>query len=70
MVTQLEKQDGIDRSYYDAMVDAAVQDISKFGDFEWFVSEDPYVKVEDDTPPWESPGEPWRSEEGAAFNVR
>lgn len=70
MVTQLDKQDGIDRSYYDAMVDTAVQDISKYGDFEWFVSEDPYVKVKNGTPPWESPGEPWRSEDGAAFDVR
>ena len=67
MVTQLDKQDGIDRSYYDAMVDTAVQDISKYGDF---VSEDPYVKVKNGTPPWESPGEPWRSEDGAAFDVR
>ncbi len=70
MVRQLDKQDGIDRSYYDAMVDAAIQDISGYGDFEWFVSEDPYVKVEDDTPPWESPGEPWQSDDNIAFDVR
>ena len=30
----------IDRSYYNALVDAAVDTISKYGDFEWFVSED------------------------------
>lgn len=70
MVKQLDKQDGVDRSYYDAMVDAAVQDISGYGDFEWFVSEDPYVKVEDNTPPWESPGGPWQSDSGTAFDVR
>ena len=70
MVRQLDKQDGIDRSYYDAMVDAAIQDISGYGDFEWFVSEDPYVKVEDDPPPWESPGEPWQSDDNIAFDVR
>ena len=30
----------IDRSYYNALVDAAVETISQYGDFEWFVSED------------------------------
>lgn len=28
----------IDRSYYNALVDAAVETISQYGDFEWFVS--------------------------------
>ena len=28
----------IDRSYYNALVDAAVETISQFGDFEWFVA--------------------------------
>lgn len=42
MVKKFEKEDDIDRSYYAAMVDAAVADISKFGDFEWFISEDKY----------------------------
>ena len=43
MVKQLGKEDSIDRSYYDAMVDTAVNDISQYGDFEWFVSDDPYI---------------------------
>lgn len=43
MVKSLGKEEDIDRSYYDQLADAAVIDISKFGDFEWFVSEDPYV---------------------------
>ena len=30
----------IDRSYYNALVDAAVETISQYGDFEWFVSND------------------------------
>ena len=30
----------IDRSYYNALVDAAVDTISQYGDFEWFVSDD------------------------------
>lgn len=67
MVKELGKQDAIDRSYYDAMVDAAAHDISEFGDFEWFVSDDPYVP--EDRPPWFGPGEPWK-EEKTAFDVR
>lgn len=39
-VKELDKMDDIDRSYYDKLVDDAVDDISKLGDFEWFVSED------------------------------
>jgi hypothetical protein len=35
--------DIIDRSFYDDLVNAAVEDISEFGDFEWFVSDDPYI---------------------------
>lgn len=33
----------IDRSFYDKLVDDAVESISKYGDFEWFVSDDPYA---------------------------
>lgn len=43
MVKALDKEKDIDRSYYDKMVDKAVEDISKYGDFEWFVSEDKYI---------------------------
>ena len=32
----------VDRSYYDNLVDEAVKTISEFGDFEWFVSDEPY----------------------------
>ena len=38
-------EDTIDRSFYDKLVDDAVDDISKYGDFEWFVSDDPYTKA-------------------------
>ena len=37
------KEDKIDRSYYISQVDKAVETISKFGDFERFVSDAPYV---------------------------
>ncbi len=66
MVKILGKEDCIDRRYYDALVDAAATNISKYGDFEWFVSEDPYVS---DTPPWFSPGEP-HEEDSTPFDVR
>lgn len=33
----------IDRSYYDKLVDDAAETISQYGDFEWFVSNDPYI---------------------------
>jgi len=67
----LEKEVGIDRSYYDAMVDAAVHDISKYGDFEWFVSDDPYItpNPSDDIPPWEGAGEPFTND-STPFDVR
>ena len=67
MVKQLGKEGDINRAYYDALVDAAATDISKFGDFEWFVSDDPYVK--DDTPPWYAPGEP-HGDDATPFDVR
>jgi hypothetical protein len=45
-VKTLGKEDDIDRSYYDKQVDDAVSAISQYGDFEWFVSDDPYVGPE------------------------
>lgn len=40
MVLKLGLQDQIDRSYYNHLVDKAVDEISKHGDFEQFVSDD------------------------------
>ena len=64
-VRMLDKEADIDRSYYDKLVDAAVETISQFGDFEFFASDDPYVgptycngkpvyypTEEDDDVPW------------------
>ena len=39
MVKELDKIDDIDRSYYDKLVNDAADVISKYGDFEWFVSD-------------------------------
>lgn len=49
MVKELHKENDIDRSYYDKLVDDAIETIDKYGDFEKFVSEEPYI----DKPPWE-----------------
>lgn len=43
----------VDRDYYTKMVDAAVDAINKYGDFEWFVTDDLGVA------PWETSGPPW-----------
>lgn len=48
MVQELGKEDDIDRRYYDDLVNKAVEAISKYGDFEWFVSDDPFLKTGSD----------------------
>ena len=50
MVKELGKEGDIDRSYYDKLVDSAVESISQYGDFEWFVSDDSYIHEEDELP--------------------
>ena len=65
MVKVLEKENDIDRSYYDRLVNEAVDTISKYGDFEWFVSDDPYLP---NTPPWTEAEDPWN--DGSLFDVR
>lgn len=42
MVKELHKEDDIDRSYYNRLVDEAIASISEYGDFEWFISEEAY----------------------------
>ena len=50
MVESLGKTKDIDLSFYEELINNAIEDISKYGDFEWFVSDDPYIpkKLEDD----------------------
>lgn len=48
MVRELGKENDIDRSYYDKLVDDARASIMAYGDIYWFVSEDPYI-----SPPFE-----------------
>jgi DNA polymerase elongation subunit (family B)/energy-coupling factor transporter ATP-binding protein EcfA2 len=54
VVKVLHKENDIDYSYYDRLVDEAVKAISEFGDFEWFVSDDK-KDISSDTVPWSSP---------------
>lgn len=51
MVRSMDKEDCIDISYYEALVNDAVDAISKYGDFEWFVSDDPYIGIISDPLP-------------------
>lgn len=57
MVKALNKEGDIDRKYYEKLVDDAVETISKFGDFEWFISSEPLKKKRDNktAPPWALP---------------
>lgn len=43
-------EDAIDLSYFRKLVDDAIESISQYGDFEWFVSDDPYVPKEKTKP--------------------
>lgn len=43
----------VDLDYYTKLVDEAVESISKYGDFEWFVTDDLAIA------PWETSGPPW-----------
>lgn len=44
MVETLEKFNDIDEGHFIEMADTAIDSIKKFGDYEWFVSDDPYEK--------------------------
>lgn len=56
MVRELGKENDIDRTYYNNLVDEAVKSLSSYGDFERFVADEPFVS--DNTPPWFGVGEP------------
>lgn len=59
----LGKEKDIDRSYYDKLINAAVESISQYGDFERFIAEEPYKPLPgidfppDEDPPWYTPEE-------------
>lgn len=43
LVQNLDKKEDIDKKYYDNLVNDAINTISAYGDFEWFVSDDRYI---------------------------
>lgn len=43
VLLNLGKEDEVECSYYDKLVYEAIETISKYGDFEWFISDDPYI---------------------------
>ena len=53
MVYNLGMENAIDKRYFDAEVDEAVETISKYGDFESFAADD------SGEPPWQKPDIPW-----------
>lgn len=67
MVRELGKENDIDRTYYNNLVDEAVKSLSSYGDFERFVADEPFVS--DNTPPWFGAEEP-HEEEPTPFDVR
>lgn len=52
MVKTLGKEKDIDKSYYEKLINDAIDAISTYGDYTWFVSDDPY------TPPLYIEGRP------------
>ena len=65
MVQDLAKEDDIDRSYYNRLVDDAVETISKYGDFERFVSDDLIDIWMDDSEKWSEGKDSWMKPEEA-----
>ena len=57
VVKELGKENDIDISYYNKLVDGAIESISQYGDFEWFVSDDHVIDIPEtklETPPWKA----------------
>ena len=55
MVKALGKEGDIDYSYHNKLVDDAVDAISEYGDFEWFVSDNSEPLKKDEALPWLMP---------------
>ena len=52
VVTALGKEDDIDKSYYNLLTEASIKDISNYGNFEWFASDKPYNKFDNEILPF------------------
>lgn len=44
LVQELGRENDIDNSYYENLANEAVDSIAEYGDYEWFVSEEPYTE--------------------------
>ena len=44
VIKSLKKEDQIDISYWENQAHDAMSDITAFGDYNWFISDDPYIK--------------------------
>ena len=42
MVKELGEEDKIDRTYYEALVNDAIDKIAQYGDYKWFTSDKEY----------------------------
>lgn len=63
MVYQLHMEESINKDYFNKEVNDAVKEISKYGDFEWFIADDSGES------PWQKPDIPWDDvQEEAAQN--
>ena len=59
--TELEKH--VDMRFYTSQVDEAIEEISKYGDAEWFISDDPYIpQPKPEMHPWQMAGEPYEDD--------
>ena len=52
IVKELHKEEDIDKKYYQNLVDEAVETISKYGDFEYFSSDSPFLSIVSDELPF------------------
>jgi len=50
LVEELNKQGDINRAYFDDLAYKAIESISKYGDFTWFTSDEPYELIKDESP--------------------
>lgn len=43
VVKNLKQEDNIDKRYFESLANDAIDSIKKYGDYEWFVSDEPYI---------------------------
>ena len=55
MVKALGKENDIDMSYFDSLVSDAVEVLGKFGDVQWFLSDEPVMDDNESVAPWNVP---------------